>query len=56
MHRCAAQLLQHPEVRAAFGLPEQDAPDAAGAPPAEEGGGAWLQAPRCAAPRASHGC
>ncbi|HRO80563.1 ATP-binding cassette domain-containing protein [Diaphorobacter sp.] len=56
VHRCAAQLLQHPEVRAAFGLPEQDAPDAAGAPPAEEGGGAWLQAPRCAAPRASHGC
>ena len=50
------ELFDEAVANAAFGLPEQDAPDAAGAPPAGEGGGAWLQAPRCAAPRASHGC
>ncbi|WP_404302490.1 ABC transporter ATP-binding protein [Alicycliphilus denitrificans] len=56
VHRCAAELLQQPEVRAAFGLPEQEAPDSATAPPAMEGAGLWLPAAHCPASRAGHGC
>jgi len=56
VHRCAAELLQHPEVRAAFDLPAQAAADTGMGEPSPEGGGKWLPAGQCRAEHAGHGC
>ena len=56
VHRSAAELLQHPAVRAAFDLPAQEVRDAAAATPDADGAGLWLQTAHCPAPRAGDGC